>query len=141
MAFNQAEPADMLWQKVAIDVLGEGGSGIVYKITIDNKPFALKTISPGWLTDINDFMPFNEAANGLFFTALGVKDMSRFHAANPFTGWLLTEYIGPDADLSKRPGVFLQELGYRLHDNKAENYIKGIRIDHGGIVERFSVMA
>lgn len=138
MAFNQIEPADMLWQKAAIEVLGDGGAGIVYKFTLDDKSFALKTISLGWLTDLNDFTPFNEAANGLFFTALGVRDMSRFYAANPFTGWLVTEYIGPDADLSKRQGVLLQELGYHLHDNKAANYIQGIRIDHGGIVERFS---
>lgn len=135
LGLNLTNPSELLWQALQIEPLGDGGTGDTYKLTLNGQPYVLKTIARGWLQEPNDFIPFNEAANGLFFTARNVRDLSRFYAGNPFTGWMLTEFIDKQ---TVHTGPTMQDLGYEMLDNHPDNYIGNIRVDHGGMVQRIT---
>lgn len=138
LGLNLTHPTQLLWQAIKIKPISDGGTGNTYKITVNGQPYLLKAIARGWLREPNDFIPFNEAANGLFFTARNVRNMSRFYAGNPFAGWMITEFIDKSIDMNNRTGPTMQELGYEMLDDKPDNYIGDIRVDHGGIVRRIT---
>jgi len=108
-----------------VKLLNYGTGTVVYALQAGARKYAFKVFY------LIDTMSYREAATGQYLTARGIKDLSKFHAANPAKGWMLMEYIDASADLSKRPGKTLQELGYRFLDDHADNTINNIRIDYG----------
>lgn len=150
-------------KKLPLNYIGAGDFGRVYKISTPEKEFAFKIFrTPEQVINqieanlplTNDLppkskllfealalrAPYQEAANGFYFTARNTSDYSKLYLANPSKGWTLMEYINP-GKTKKRSGTSLREQGYFIQDDFPKNRINGIRVDHGGVIERLSDMA
>ena len=82
----------------------QGMSGIIYKIAIDGcKPLCLKHF-----TNINDINmqegAFPEIAIAKKLNEDNVKDIPLLYYANPYNGWMLSEYITSDYE-SRKDGI------------------------------------
>ncbi len=128
-----------------IKLLGEGEYGAVYSITIPAHQFNTElphesTFAFKVYHDVNEFHEshgaFAETSAGLFLAKPGIyKDLSKFHCANPNSGWALYEYISPNSSSKKRNGPSFEPpkaSGIRVNpSDDGHNRINGIRIDYG----------
>jgi len=120
-----------------IKKVGEGSFGVVYKLTDGEKSYAFKVHkSRDRFDGYSDHSPYQEAATGAYLTAHNIiKDVVRFHAANPEFGWTLSEFITLHRDdARKRDGFTLRQAGMAIGDNHYNNTIGNVRVDLGGPV-------
>jgi len=112
--------------------LDHGFTSVVYKLSVGGQNYVMKVFRPGTAgTDI----AYRDVANGAFLNAHEVADASRLYMANPEKNWTLMEHIGPEANLTDRPGKTLAELGFESSDDGGKNRINGILVDHGSTLK------
>jgi hypothetical protein len=134
---SDANPLERLLEKnqLKIKPLGGGIAGNVFQLQVQDQDFALKVFTK----NRGSKNVYRESATGLFFTEQETQDLSKFYASNPLKNWTLMEFIPPNAVLAKRPGTPLSQQGVEISDDKAENRVQGIRVDHGGVVKFIDV--
>lgn len=121
-----------------ISYLGSGHYGLVFKLLFEQgDQYALKTFyhSP---IDCSLSGPWSETATGLFITAHRVSDMPHLLAANPETGWILSEFVDHSYRTSCPDGPCWKELELTARDSvKDKSNIldteedEHIRVDYG----------
>jgi hypothetical protein len=111
-----------------VNLAGEGTDARVYKISIDDKSYALKVFfEPGAGSALQ------ETANGAFFNAHNTRDVSRLYFSNPSKRWTLMEFIGKDSRISTRSGLTMKQQQFGTDDEvHGPNKINHILVDHGG---------
>ncbi len=134
MYCRQVNRSNIFNQAPNLQKLGEGSFGRAYKLGNRDHAFKLKVFKRSAETPFVDVheIPYEEAATGLFLTGRNTRDVAHFHFANPGKHWTLTEYIGHQKHLENRPGPTLASHRMAFSDQKPDNFIRNIRIDHGG---------
>ena len=89
---------------------GSGNFGLAFRMDFGSESLLLKTFYH-CSRDLLFSGPFSEAALGIFVTAKGVRNMPHLFAANPYAGWLLTEFISREKHPSRSGGPTWQDLG------------------------------
>ncbi len=116
---------------VTIQYVGSGAYGTVYKLTVNNQPFALKVYHED--NEVSSHGTFGESATGLYFSKKDLKDISKFYFGNPKAGWGVFEFVTKDMSPDKRKGQSIKDFPVSLGDDHGANSINGIRVDYGGI--------
>lgn len=122
-------------QKRAIHIerLDSGFAGDVYKLEAGGQEFVLKVFR-------GDIMADREIAIGMHLTqgrqTSNLSDFFVGNLANDGSPWALMEFIPQTAKLEERVGQTLNEQNIKISDDNDKNKVNGIRIDHGGTVQR-----
>jgi hypothetical protein len=124
-------------KQIKCKFLDSGQYGQVFKIDVSGKPYVFKVFNKG-NRELSANGNIGETRTGLNLSGKKYKDITRLHIANfdKDKGWAIMEYIDSEKDFAeKRDGKWLYEdrPDIRLADDKYENTINDIRVDHGDI--------
>lgn len=118
---------------VSLEGIDSGSQGAVYKLTINQQPFAFKVFYDKNQVSKYHHGNFGECSTGLYLSDRKWKDLASFHCANPQAGWALFEFISDEMTAESRVGSTYKNLQAILGDDGGSNCKNGIRLDYGGI--------
>ena len=126
---------------LAVSKAGIGNIGHVYKLSTPSEDLAMKVYSGTPNFDIHGVQAETGALT--FLSKYDIKDLMRFHAADPSKGWILSEFIDkPVARPGQNLSDVLKKLKLDLTDDAPRNRGPGgIAWDLGGLQSTKDVQA